>query len=216
MNRGCCSIVLVFFFIAAQTISAQHNMPVVEDDQQTKDFRNQSIDLSISFWGNSSSGVAINLRGVSVDAGTGSVSAKLVYNYYSPNYFAYYLSMGVLTSNLNIKTLSTHTSTLVPIMTGLKYYFLNLSEDNPIRPYLFGSGGILIGTESSVKLISIETHTESVIGANAGIGADIILGSLIKLHTCIGYNLFSDFKETVGNRKNYNGPEFSFGIGFMF
>ena len=104
----------------------------------------------------------------------------------------------------------------IPIMMGVKYYFIKLSEDNTIRPYLFCSGGILIGMESAIELLSIENHTESVIGAGAGIGTDIILGSLIKLNASIGYNLFSELKKTVGARNNYSYPEFSIGIGFRF
>jgi len=50
----------------------------------------------------------------------------------------------------------------------------------------------------------------------AGIGFIIILGSLVKLHADMGYNLLTDFLAEIGNRKNYSGPEFSIGLGFMF
>jgi len=101
-------------------------------------------------------------------------------------------------------------------MSGLKYYFTEMVGGNSFRPYLYGSAGVLIGSETGVDIFSIEAHTESAIGVNIGVGTDIILGSLIKLHTDIGYNLFTDFETPIGNRTNYNGPEFSFGFGFMF
>ena len=75
---------------------------------------------------------------------------------------------------------------------------------------------ILFGTESSVKILSVEERTESAIGVYAGIGSDIILGSLVKLHADVGYNLFTDFSEEIGSRKNYSGPKFSIGLGLMF
>ena len=74
----------------------------------------------------------------------------------------------------------------------------------------------MLGTESSAKVLSVEEQTESAMGVYAGIGFNIILGSLVKLHADMGYNLFTDFLEEIGNRKNYSGPEFSIGLGFMF
>ena len=53
-------------------------------------------------------------------------------------------------------------------------------------------------------------------GLYAGIGSDFILGSLIKLQADIGFNLFTDFQNNIGSRKNYSGPEFAVGIGIMF
>ena len=44
----------------------------------------------------------------------------------------------------------------------------------------------------------------------------LVLGSLVKLQADMGYNLFADFLEDIGNWKNYSGPEFSIGLGLMF
>jgi len=67
-----------------------------------------------------------------------------------------------------------------------------------------------------IKIPSVEEHKESAMVVYAGIGFNIILGSLVKLHADMGYNLVTDFLEEIGNRKNYSGPEFSIGLGFMF
>jgi hypothetical protein len=173
-----------------------------------------SIDLGISYWNNSKTGTSINVPGV--DIGTGGASGKIIYNFYPDEDLAFHVSAGAMAVEVRVRTFHEHTSTVLPIMIGMKYYFAQLFQNKFIRPYVSGSMGILFGTESSLEILSVEEHTESAMGGYAGIGSDIILGSLVKLHTEIGYNLFTDFSEEVGSRKNYSGAEFSFGIGFMF
>ena len=76
--------------------------------------------------------------------------------------------------------------------------------------------GMLHGSESGIKILSVNQHSETAMGGYLGIGTDVILGSLVKLHTDLGYNLFTEFERPIGSRDNYSGPEFSLGIGFMF
>jgi hypothetical protein len=196
---------------------AQINNSVNESDNNQNmsyDYPRHSFDLGISYWNNSKSGTSVKVPGITI--GTGGVSGKLRYNFYPDENFAFNVSVGAMAAKVEAWAFHEHTSTVVPVMMGMKYYFVQLSQSNPFRPYLFGSMGILFGTESSVEILSVEEHTESAIGGYAGIGSDIILGSLVKLHADIGYNLFTDFSEEIGGRKNYSGAEFSFGIGFMF
>ncbi|MDH3267536.1 MAG: outer membrane beta-barrel protein [Ignavibacteria bacterium] len=178
------------------------------------DYPKHSIDLGISYWNNSKSGTSVRVPGVKI--GTGGVSGKVMYNFYLDQNFAFNVSIGAMAAKVEAWAFHEHTSTVVPVMMGMKYYFAQPPQNNFFRPYVSGSMGLLIGTESSVEILSVKEHTESAIGVYAGVGSDFILGSLIKLHADIGYNLFSDFSEEIGSRKNYSGPEFSFGIGFMF
>jgi hypothetical protein len=180
------------------------------------DYPKHSIDLSIAFWNNSQSAVSIGFQGASVKAGTGVASGSIMYNYYPNRIYSFNISVGVLNTEVRVENFSNYTSTVIPIMMGMNYYFTEFSWNNPFRPYITGSIGGLFGTESAVGISKVRTHTETTFGASGGIGADIILGSLIKLHAGISYNLFTDFDEEIGSRKNYSGAEFSFGIGFMF
>ena len=175
-----------------------------------------SIDLRISYWNNARSSTSVNVPGISIDVASGGISGEIMYNYYLNRKFAFNVSVGAMSNEVKVRTLSTYTSTVAPLMMGMKYYFTEFSKDIPFRPYFSGSVGILVGTESSEEILSIKEHMESAMGGYVGIGSDIILGSLIKLHTDIGYNLFTDFNEAIGSRKNYSGAEFSFGLGFMF
>ena len=183
---------------------------------QDNNFPKHSIDLRISFWNKSQSGVTVGFQGVSVKTGAGGISGKIMYNYYPNKTYSINISAGVMSSEVSVENLSDYVSTVVPIMMGVKYYFIDLPANSTFRPYLAGSIGGLFGTESATGFLRVYTHTETAVGGYAGIGSDIILGSLVKLHTDVGYNLFTDFNEEIGSRKNYSGAEFSFGLGFMF
>lgn len=213
MKKSLCLFLLIFAFSAAITAAEKNNQ---KDNFYHGDYPRHGIDLRLSFWDNSRGGAAVNLDGFSIDVGTGGVSGKLMYNFYSNPELAFTFSVGIMSAEVNVETFSSYTSTVAPIMMGLKYFFLDYDMNNALRPYVAGSFGMLIGTESGVKFPSIGTTTETTIGAYAGFGTDIILGSVVKLNADIGYNLFSDFTQEVAGKKNYSGAEFSFGLGFMF
>lgn len=209
---------ICFLLVLFTTVSFAQTDKLVQDENDSingsYDYPKHSIDLGISYWNNSKSGTSVRVPGVHV--GTGGVSGKLMYNFYPDENYAFHVSAGAMAVEVKAWAFHEHTSTVVPVMMGMKYYFNQIFPGNHFRPYISGSMGILFGTESSVELLSVAEHTESAMGGYAGIGSDIILGSLVKLHADIGYNLFSDFSEEIGSRKNYSGAEFSFGIGFMF
>ena len=175
-----------------------------------------SIDLRVSFWNSSESSVSIGLHGYSVETGSGGISGEIMYNFYPNSIYSFNASVGVKNTEVKVENFSTYTSTVVPVMMGMRYYFMEYSTNNPFRPFAGVSIGGLIGTETGVEILNVGTHTETAVGASAGMGSDIILGSLVKLQAEISYNLYTDFKEEIGGNKNYSGPEFSLGIGFMF
>lgn len=216
MEKLCILLVILSTVVLAQSNNDdQVNIPSTTNSQENY-FPKHSIDLRISFWNNSQSTVSVGFHGVSVETGTGGISGEIMYNYYPNRIYSFNVSAGVMNTEVRVENFSTYTSTVIPIMMGMKYYFIDYSTDNPFRPYVAGSIGGVVGTESAVEILNVRTHTETAIGASAGIGSDIILGSLVKLQAEISYNLFTDFAEEIGGNKNYSGPEFSLGIGFMF
>jgi hypothetical protein len=206
---------ICFLIVLYSTIGFTQNNDLVQSENST-DYPKHNIDLRVSFWNNSQSAVSVGFLGVSVETGTGGISGRIMYNYYPNSSYSFNISAGVMNNEVRVENLSNYVSTVIPIMMGMKYYLMDFSGNNPFRPYISGSIGGLFGTESATGILRVHTHTESAIGASAGMGSDIILGSLIKLHADISYNLFTDFSEEIGSRKNYSGPEFSLGIGFMF
>jgi len=213
---------ICFLIVLLSTICFAQNTNQLQSDNdsnlinQNNDYPKHSIDLRISMWRNSSSDVSVGIPGVSVDVGSGNTGGRIMYNYYPNQSYAFTFSIGVLATEVKVKTFSNYTSTIVPIMMGAKYFLIQNGSDLPFRPYLSGMIGILNGSESSVKILSVNSHTETAMGGYLGFGADMILGSLVKLHTDLGYNLFTEFDRPIGSKDNYSGPEFSLGIGFMF
>ena len=201
-----------FLIIIFSTLALAQNEGINEDSQ----FPGHSIDLRISFWNKSQSTVSVGYQGVKIETGNGGISGRIMYNYYPNNSYSFNVSVGVMSNEVRVENLSNYVSTVAPVMMGMKYYFMNLPENSTFRPYLMGSVGGLFGTESATGLIGVRTHTETAVGGTAAIGSDIILGSFLKLSAELGFNLFTDFAEEIGSNKNYSGPEFSMGLGFLF
>ena len=178
--------------------------------------RTHSIDLRISYINNNSSSVQVKSGPLSVDVGTGGVSGKILYNFY-PNYdYSFFFGIGGMTPKVIVDNISERTSTIGLIMMGMKYFPFKSIQDETFRPYLSGGMQMLIGTESSVEILNVGSHTESAMGVYGAIGSEFLISSRIKLLTEMGYNLVTDFTVEIGNKKNYSGFEFAFGLGFMF
>jgi hypothetical protein len=208
-------VILSTVVLAQSNKDDQINTSSMPDTQQNL-LSKHSIDLKVSFWNSSESAVSVGFHGYSVETGTGGISGEIMYNFYPNSIYSFNLSAGVKNTEVKVENFSTYTSTVIPIMMGMKYYLMDYSMNNPFRPFVGVSIGGLIGTETGVEMINVGTHTETAVGASAGLGSDIILGSLVKLQAEISYNLYTDFNEEIGGNKNYSGPEFSLGIGFMF
>ncbi len=109
-----------------------------------------------------------------------------------------------------------HTVTVAPILFGARYYFPNSTFGSSWRPYITASVGPVIGYESIEEVTSSAvTHnetTETTFGGHIGAGLDLQLSRLFMLGFSGGYFAHSDFDRPIGDKKNFNGPEF--GISF--
>ncbi|MFC2134847.1 hypothetical protein ACFLR4_00585 [Bacteroidota bacterium] len=205
-------LLLIISGIANQTLCNPHYLY----DRGKSKIRRHSIDLRVSFLQMGNTGVSINTYGTSINVGGGGISGKLIYNYYPNNNYSFHFGIGAMAAQVEINELSEHTATVAPITMGMKYYFLDYPEEDFFRPFISGAMQIAIGSETSVEILSVGTHVESAMGAYVGFGTDLMLGSLIKFSTEMGYNLLTEFAEPIAGRKNYSGVEFSFGMGIMF
>jgi len=205
-------------FLVSLVLLIVHDVIAQDDNNEFSNskLRTHSIDLRISYLNQNSSGVQIKTGPVSVDVGTGGISGKIIYNYY-PNYdYSFFFGIGGMTPKVNIDNISEHTSTIGSILVGMKYFPFKSIQDETFRPYLGGGMQMLIGTESSVEILNVGSHTESAMGVYGAIGSEFLISSRIKFLTEMGYNLLTDFTVEIGNKKNYGGFEFAFGLGFMF
>lgn len=202
---------IIFLFTLIFAFSNQ-----VFADTPDKPKKQYSIDIQFSFMKNSKSEVEVGIGGVNVNAGNEGLGGKITYNYLLDDEFAINISAGLLSSNVTVSATETSTSSIIPIMFGVKYFLINYSNEKPVKPYLTGATGLLIGSRTETSVTTVSASTETALNLYLGAGADFVLGSLVKLNAGAGYNIASDFSEPVGSRKNYSGTEFSFGVGLMF
>jgi outer membrane protein W len=179
-----------------------------------------AIDLNIGLWHESKVGNEISVAGITSTARTNGFSGGLSFGYWIEENLSVGLSVGVLsgeaTSSITRLGSSQRSSTVIPILLGIKYYILESSVGSPVKPFLSIGVGSYLGFEAKNELFSQQAHTETVVGTRLGGGVDFLLGHLFKLGANAGYNLMTDFSTPVGARTNYNGPDFSLSFGIMF
>lgn len=180
-----------------------------------------SVTLNLGFI-NQTSSVVVSQKDVTTKV---NLQGSLSYNYWFSNELSVEGNAGFLAANVNSNTLTNglveqKVSGVVPYFMGVKYAPEVLTVSKNIRPY--GSvliGGITgFGTENQVNIMSVKstTYSESTFAVKTGIGADALIGSLVKIGMLADYLYMPDFEKSIGSRKNYSGYNLSFNLGFMF
>jgi hypothetical protein len=179
-----------------------------------------TVELSIGLWHESRVGNELSTGGILSTAKTSGFLGGLSYAYWVKEDLSVGISAGALageaTSEVSTRGISQRTSAVLPVLLGLRYYVGESSIDAPVRPFLSAGLGPFIGVEAKNELFSQESHSETALGTRLGGGIDFLLGQSFKLGATVGYDLMTDFSTPIGARKNYNGPDFSLGVGFLF
>lgn len=212
------SLLFMIFYISiirAQVDTSNSAKPA-EFIRNWKAYPKHSISVGIALWNNTNSLVSKDTYGLSVDVDENAELGSLVYSFCPSKDFAVFFKTGIMETKVKVENIFSYSSTLIPVAFGIKYFLLKQVNDQSVKPYVSVAAGVLIGEESSVRILSIQHHVESVVGVSAAFGAEILFEDLIKLYVDLGYNLFGDFSEAIAYRKNYSGPEFSFGGGLVF
>lgn len=178
------------------------------------------LEISFGFWGTSKASNAISPTGVRQEAVTSGFSGRLLYSYGLRENFIATLSVGFLggeaSSTVSVTSVQQQASSVVPILVGVRYYIADPTMDDMVRLYLAASVGTFMGFEATNSTLRQEARSETVIGSCLGAGVDFFLSRHFKLLAAAGYNLMSDFRTPIGARTNYNGGDFSIGIGYVF
>jgi hypothetical protein len=203
-----------------------------QDDPSSKDSftGSVSIDLLIGLYNDTNVSI-INVTNdlETTNASTGFMGS-LAFQYFFKNFLSFRLSAGALTVSVDSKvstniaafnqvTVKNEVATVVPVLAGLNFYPLQLSDEKIIMPYIAASIGPYIGiyNRSEVSALSVkeETFVETVFGSRLGAGIDFRIG-FFKLGINANYHFVSEFSKPIGSEKNYSGPEYSFLLGFIF
>ncbi len=180
-----------------------------------------SIELSLGFWtGGASASATVGTAGVRSEAGTNGFSGGLAYAYWLQENLTLTFSGGLRSaeanSTVNLTSVVNRSSAVIPVLLGVRYYFLNPEPVDNIRPFVSLAVGPYFGAEASSTLLAQQSHVETAIGGRPGIGVDFRLGNHFKLGADVGYHVTADFRTEVGGRKSYNGGEFCFVLGYIF
>ncbi len=159
---------------------------------------------------------------VEVSANISGNIGTISYSYWLKENLAIDFSISMLTAkfgtDVGILGVSTHTSNVIPILVGIKYYLPESTYGKTFRPYLKAAVGPYVGNESKVEVglqVIVESNEEKAAGLYFGGGADIILSSKFMLGINAGYNLVNDFNNPIGGRDNYSSGEFGVGISLL-
>ncbi|MEK6570263.1 MAG: hypothetical protein AABZ61_02770, partial [Bacteroidota bacterium] len=166
-----------------------------------------SIELNIGFWHESKVGNEISRTGILSTARSSGFIGGLSFSYWLQEELSLSASIGLLsgeaTSSVTLLGVSQRTSSVVPVLLGVRYYLPESSYGTPVRPFLAAAVGPILGVESKNDFFSQESRSETALGARLGGGIDFLLGQYFKLGTTVGYNLMTDFSSPVGARKNF-------------
>lgn len=214
MKTSSCGLIVILFVLVAVS-------PVLGQDLVLKD--RSVLEINMGMWGGSKVSNTIGVSGIQSTANASSFVGSILYAYGLRENAAVTLSAGVLTAgasaNVGILGVSQESGTVIPILIGMRYYVPFPEPAAKVRPFLSLGIGTYLGFEqnSSVGLTVVqESHSESAFGGRIGAGIDFYVSNYFKFVANAGYNLMSDFSSPVTGRSNFNGGDFSLGVGYAF
>ncbi len=181
-----------------------------------------AVGLNIGLWGGAKASNTITITGIQskVSADQSAFAGGLFYEYWLEEQVSLTLGVSMLaaeaSSTVGISGITQQTSSVVPLLLGLRFYLPNPEPGAKVRPFLAGAVGGYVGSEAKNTLLAQEARTETVIGGRVGAGIDFFVGNHVNLGVNAGYNLMADFATPIGGRKNYNGADFALGFAYVF
>ena len=179
-----------------------------------------ALEFNMGFWGGSNISNTITTNGIRSEAKTNGFMGGIQYSHWIQEQVSATLSIGFLageaTSTVSFSGVNQHASIIVPVLIGMNYYLFNPAQEDAVRPFVAAAIGPYIGSETNNTVLSQNAHSETAFGGRFGAGIDFLLSDHFKLRVGAGYNVMSDFKNTVGAKTNYNGVDVLIGIGYIF
>ncbi len=205
-------VVLLFATAALLSPAARSQEPVLKG--------RSGLELNFGLWTGPNTSIAVGVQGVGVDVKSGAFAGGILFAHWVQEYLSVTMSAGLLagraSSTVSILNVSQKVSSVIPVLLGVRYYALGSAAGERVRPYLSAGVGLYAGSEVKNSILSHEARTETAFGGRAGAGLDFFLGDHFKLGASAGYHLMSDFDTSIGGRKNYNGGDFTIGVGYVF
>lgn len=162
---------------------------------------------------NSNTSVIVN--GGDVDVKSGFIGS-LNYGYWFDEEWAVTLSVGGFGMGAKTTFNNVETSSVMPILFGVKYYPQKLAMGAVGRVYAGLAAGSYMGFATKVQnFFSTKAISESVFGGQVSVGMDFFVASWFRLGPKLAYHLMGDFSEVIGTKKNLSGAAFSLEFGVV-
>lgn len=210
--RNLTCIVMLLVISAFLSSYAQSQDPVMKG--------RSGLELNLGLWSGAQASTSVGTSGVSVEVNSSAFVGGILFTHWVQEYLSVTMSAGLLagkaSSTVSFLSVSQQVSSVVPVQLGVRYYVFGSTAGGEVRPFLSGSVGLYVGSELTNTILAQEARTETTFGGRLGAGIDFLLGDHFKLGANTGYNMMSDFNAPVGGRNNYNGGDFSIGVGYIF
>lgn len=186
--------------------------------------KRHQIGLRLGMW-NQTTGVTTEVSddGVSTSVEASGFLGGVSYGHWLEEYLALTIDVAGMAAEISTRSdatsSSTETSVIGAILMGVKAYFPKSTYTSSVRPFVRASIGPYTGSQTISRVgqtITEETRSETAFGGQLGAGVDFILGRHFMTGFAACYNLISDFSRPIGGSRNYSGPEFSFGVSYLF
>ncbi|MDP4172504.1 MAG: hypothetical protein Q8933_00935 [Bacteroidota bacterium] len=141
------------------------------------------------------------------------------YRYWFMNEWAVNASIGFFGAETDLNYSKVESITIIPILFGFNYFPQALALGSVGRAFIGINMGAYMGnaTKNSFSFNSLGSGSvsETVFGIEPNAGIDFIVSDWLRIGPSLSYHFISDFKEVIGNKKNYSGPIFSINIGLL-
>lgn len=195
-------------------------LPLTAAAQQPTPYGRHNLTIQLGLLNHATAETSVSVG--ATDTRVNGFAGSLAYAYWVKPDWAAIVSVGVLDAKVGtavaVGVVDTESAVVAPLLFGVKYAPI-LGPRSSVRPYVSGAAGPYIGSASVTEVgfgVRSETITETAFGFRAMAGADWYAGRHFVIGFGAGYHFVSDFDQPIGSDKNYSGPEFSVGVGFVF
>jgi hypothetical protein len=119
-------------------------------------------------------------------------------------------------SATTVKLFNIETSSVIPVLVGIRFYPQALAIGEIGRAYAGISLGAYFGSATQTKgLFHVENIEESVFGGEAVLGLDFFVAPWCKVGPQFSFLFLDDYKQILGLKKNLSGVAFCLEFGFV-
>jgi outer membrane protein W len=161
-------------------------------------------------------------EGVETTVGSNGFVGGIAYGHWLQEDLAFRISAGLMAASIDVETsaagVSTDFAAVVPVLFGMRYYFLKSTRGEQFRPFVGASAGSFVGSQETIRTgvtVTTESRTEVALGGEAEAGVSILLSNRVMATIAAAYDFLTDFDQPIGGSSNYSGPQITLGISLL-